>query len=182
MAGQTIKRAPNGRFGEPPLAIEWNHQHRVHQSSVKAMEVLPLSESELLILTGGDDNAVSISRLHLSALNSTDSFSTILVPQAHAAAVNAINITKTPENHKNGGQQLYFASSGNDQRLKEWSVQINPQVKSSDGVKASLHRDTYTSVADISTVGHFVADENGQVRDQVLVCGVGMDVWRLNYT
>lgn len=78
-------------------------------------------------------------------------------------------------------------TSGNDQRLKLWSVNIDSARNSTDAVNLILLRDVYTAVADLSCLAAFPCgnDDNDNehdrydlgVKNRVVMCGVGMDMW-----
>ncbi|KAG5288340.1 WD40 repeat-containing protein [Histoplasma ohiense] len=190
-------RQPKGtKTSTEPRSINWQHRYCIHQSSVKAMEISPLSNGECLIVTGGDDNAISVSRLGLGNGANSDraknSFSTISLPQAHASAVTAMSVLEKPARLVSMRQQDYavfellIASTGNDQRLKLWLVELDFARSGEDGIRVSLLQDVYTSVADMSSMSsfrtHIGRGDNNELRTLkicLLLCGVGVDLWFL---
>lgn len=160
------------------------------------MEISPLSNGECLIVTGGDDNAISVSRLRIGNGANSDhaknSFSTISLPQAHASAVTAMSVLEKPARLVSMCQQDYavfellIASTGNDQRLKLWLVELDFARSGEDGIRVSLLQDVYTSVADMSSMSsfrtHIGRGDNNELRTLkicLLLCGVGVDLWFL---
>ena len=110
------------------------HRHRVHQNSVKVMFTVNLpsksGQKDQIVITGGDDNALGLTlmRTHTSGGDATPSrpitsFQTLLIPKAHAAAITAmclctLSFSLSQEFH------IRFLSTGNDQRVKLWSVSV----------------------------------------------------------
>lgn len=181
----SIKRINDHEFAAEPSAITWQYRQSIQQSSIKAMEITPVSETELLIVSGGDDNGLSFSRLTYPHADSSskvvDAFSTVSTPDAHASAINAVTILRQVRdvNEHEDDSELLVASSGNDQRLKIWSVTgASQQGQRGDGIKATLQSDEYTAVADLSCVENFNIGEQGVADGEGLVlCGVGMEMW-----
>ncbi|EGE84952.2 WD repeat protein [Blastomyces dermatitidis ATCC 18188] len=190
-SNSTVKKTPT-----EPRIISWQHRHCIHQSSIKAMEISSLSDGEYLIVAGGDDNAISISRLRIGATAKSDttknSFATISLPQAHASAITTISILEKNTRLESMDSQVYqvfgflIASSGNDQRLKLWSIQLDSTKPREDGISVSLLQDVYTAVADMASMGSFRSHigksddkEHGKLKDGLVLCGVGVDLWSL---
>ena len=193
----------NGRVKSLPspaptsqVSLIWRTQHHVHQSSIKSVTCLAVSETAYLIVTGGDDNALAFSILDDKASITTETephFATAtLLPDAHASAINDITILQNTlrKQEANGVQTLNFqiASSGNDQRLKVWTVQMAlPGIRVDGGagsIRASLREDIYTAVADLSSMEAFTPAENSSAGDSgytehLVLCGVGMDMWKV---
>ncbi|ODH38722.1 hypothetical protein ACO22_02195 [Paracoccidioides brasiliensis] len=195
--GNCLKPLSRNQPSSTPHTISWQHRHCMHQSSIKAMEVSPLLQGEYLIVAGGDDNSISISRLSIGGgINSdtaTNSFSTVSLPQAHASAVTAISILKrrsrpvAPNGHCCSVFEFLVVSSGNDQRLKLWWVEIDSTKMDKNQIAISLLQDVYTAVADMSSIVTFrkqideiEEDECGTLKDRILLCGVGTDLLSLD--
>jgi hypothetical protein len=178
--------------------MTWQTRHRIHQNSIKAMTTVIDSDKELLIITGGDDNALSISRLGFlaSELQNSFSFSFISLPRAHASAITAITVLHQAWHKDNTTiagtsivqSELVIATSGNDQRLKLWSVNVKIPAQGTNGIEISLLQDMYTAVADISSIGYYREEENcdddtaavRRLRNKLVLCGVGMDMWSVD--
>lgn len=169
------------------------HIHRVHQSSIKSMALATLhsDSSSYLIFTGGDDNGLAVTRVSLSDRADDDGplehnppkagTSTLLMPRAHAAAITAITILPPQRPSSNGiptSQSTHtVVTTGNDQRIKRWSFTIDAQADGVDGVHVQRISNDYTPVADAACIDLMV-DSLRSSEAKVLVCGVGMDVWR----
>lgn len=182
------------------------HVHLVHQSTIKSMALVLLTGKHLsyLIFTGGDDNSLAITRVEISGRTdesntSTGSTrartSTLLIPRAHAAAVTAIAILPSKEkdtmqlpvgSDSPRTQVFTVLTTSNDQRVKTWSFAIDRDASGVDGVQVKKACNAYTPVADAGCVDLMVQDApsmdaavaGSQSTVRVLICGVGMDVWR----
>ncbi|KAL8883301.1 MAG: hypothetical protein Q9192_007269 [Flavoplaca navasiana] len=147
----------------------------VHQNSIKSLFTIPLDPAGLdcLVITGGDDGALGITRCMLSKASTRPVTSTLLIPKAHAAAVNAVKyLLGTPPNKSS--QTHVFVSSGNDQRIKTWIVQVathDTPSNPTDGLSVRLHSDQHTSVADVSSLSAV----NTAKGVGVVVAGIGME-------
>lgn len=116
-------------------------RQKVHQNSVTALEAVHHDSEALVLVTGGDDNALAIT------LNNTKgSSSSLKIPDAHAAALTALATIQID------AQTYYILTAGNDQRVKVWSLRITavPHPMQTDNVQLDLLADEYTNVADIS--------------------------------
>lgn len=165
-----------------PFELKCGGRHALHQSSIKALELLQLSETDVLVFCGGDDNALSVSWIILPTTNAphgTPTLFTNLLPDAHASAINAITVIDGVKHHQNMDCSVNIASSGNDQRLKIWSVQVIPQADDQK-LAITLIRNSYTGIADISSLDVWTIHDNGTPADHLVVCGVGMDMWKVD--
>ncbi|KAK5711621.1 WD repeat-containing protein 6 [Elasticomyces elasticus] len=146
--------------------LGWTHRHKLHQSSILSTINHTLSDGSTLVITGGDDNGIGITRL-----TAAGNMKTLLLPRAHAAAVTGLAITSTSKD------SLTFASGSLDQRLKLWQADVNVSLSGVHGVDFKRLGSEYTAVADVSSLASYTMDD-GAVR--VLVGGVGVDFWRLS--
>ena len=160
-----------------PGPICWQARTRVHQSAVKCMEVVRIDEYSYLFLTGGDDNALAITRVTVQGDADGPQCSILLVPKAHASAITAITFVDSSPLDGDASLQLRFATSSNDQKIKLWSANIRRSEQGVDGLDITKDADAYTSVADVSSMAMFANSTN---KRSVLVCGVGMDVWNVD--
>jgi WD40 repeat protein len=145
--------------------IEWTSRHVLHQNAILSVLRCVGDDGSELCITGGDDNALGISRV-----DPTGRFDTLVIPRAHAAAVTGLAMVRR------GPGQVYFASAGVDQRIKLWEVRLEVGNVGVDGIAVRLRRNVSTAVADVSGM-EAVRLPDGSLG--VLVCGVGMDVWRI---
>ena len=127
---------------------------RVHQSSIKSLDIREEGHGYLVITTG-DDNALGVTSLAfndgaLAVLGRT------IIRSAHAAAINGVVVLP-------GGR---VATVSNDQRVKIWRV-------GASGPSVELVENRYSGVADAGTVDYLPR------RKELLVGGVGMEVWEI---
>lgn len=144
----------------------------VHQSYVRCMTVNTLGETAL-IATGGDDNAVGFTRVVLDReRDGTLSCSTVLVPKAHACSVTAM-VALPLNNAMDQTWQLKIATSGNDQRLRLWSITMRQ-----DDLDMEVQKEVtgHSSVADISSIGLLL---DRKMKPKVVIGGVGLELWRI---
>ncbi|OJD15249.1 hypothetical protein AJ78_04471 [Emergomyces pasteurianus Ep9510] len=193
IADDSLKQLTRNKTLTEPWMISWQHQHCIHQSSIRSIEIVSLFEEECLIVAGGDDNAISISRLRIgggSFDQARNSFSTLSLPQAHASTVSAVSVLErgarlaSTDRESHSVPRFLIASSGNDQRLKLWSAELDSTRSGEDGISVSLLQDVYTAVADISSMDSFRRqiddgdrDQQSALKDRLVLCGVGVDLW-----
>ncbi|KAH0537930.1 hypothetical protein FGG08_005412 [Glutinoglossum americanum] len=157
----------NGGVG----SVAWHWRSRVHQSAVKSMAVVQTSPRSILAITGGDDNSLALTHItfsHNNSVKSSPSSTTTRIPKAHASAITGI--TQIASHTADSRQRILFASSGNDQRLKLWSVGLHDK----EGLEIVREGNVGTSVADVSGMVAGRRDERGA---KVVVTGVGMEAW-----
>ncbi|KAI9712132.1 MAG: hypothetical protein M1812_006970 [Candelaria pacifica] len=166
----------------PPDSAAWLTRFRVHQSTVKSMSVETLSDRSLLIITGGDDNALSVTRFRFAEHGQgvIPAYSTIRVVNAHASTVTAITVLpslRSMPSTDGGHARLRFATTSNDQRVKIWCVTVN--LDRTDVRSMIIKREAimHTSVADASSVG--LLEDSGDV-SKLVVCGVGMNILKMS--
>lgn len=140
------------------------------------------SDDTRLIVSGGDDGALAFLLAHSTIPSSSSAkqgaytSSPILVNRAHGSAVTASTIV-------NIKSQIYVLTSGNDEWVRLWEVVINDtdhlnsDQSKSDKLTIKRLSKVKTSVADVSSMA--VLDSDGDA-SRVLVCGVGMEVVRLD--
>lgn len=143
------------------------------------MTVAQVAEDSFLLLTGGDDNALALTRVTLGSPSQGGEFhcSVLILPKAHASTVTAITLVDNPMTDRDLTLQLRFATSSNDQRLKLWSACIDLSKPGVEGLEVTKDSDMYTSVADVSSMDTLT---DGSDKKGVLVCGVGMESWSIN--
>ena len=148
--------------------ISQSSKHKLHQSTIKCLDFVLLADS-IIIATGGDDNALAITTYSLK--NTELRPKSVLLRSAHATAITALCIL--PINESTNGVEVRIVSSGNDQRVKEWSF---------NATESRLRRvgDVFTSVAD---VGDVAVVKEGNVYGEgikVAVVGNGMEVFHVS--
>jgi WD40 repeat protein len=182
-----------------PSSLSWPHRQKVHQNAILASTTQTLHDGSTLLVTASDDNGIALSLLpstpHVgnSESGAKDICSTLLIPRAHAAAVTALATYRCRKtsiaNSSKQEDSFYLLSASIDQRIKLWEVTVDLlEGQGSGGVESVQVRkmqNVYTSVADVSCMSilHLEGNcEDGDNEDgavNVLVCGVGMDFWRI---
>ncbi|KAL3418522.1 WD domain-containing protein [Phlyctema vagabunda] len=166
----TWKAVLSGAKGVTPSQLDLISTHKLHQNSIKALDILKLSGGRFIIGTGGDDNAIGITVYSRTTLFSGTAPSRTILPSAHAAAVTGLAFVP--------GKEIQLVSSGNDQRVKNWHLSINED--SDEITRFSNAGDAFTSVADVGDLSFLGSNDSAGTTSKVLVVGVGMDVWRVS--
>lgn len=146
-------------------------------------------------MAGGDDNALSISLLDLGPTESIEnvSIATVSIADAHAASVTTVKLLERLHSSSQSTcptASMFIASSGNDHRVKIWSIGVNLEKEGVDAINVSEKIDRYSPVADISSMDIVRVPSNDspekevgtlspssrELRTKLLVCGVGMEM------
>lgn len=163
--------------------LQWLHRQRIHQNAILALCSCNLSDQSLLLITGGDDNAIGITRVvddqeGSGSGSSRRSCRTLLISRAHAAAVTALCTVKVEARYGGKAVRLWLVSASIDQRVKLWNVDVDMDREGINGLNVKLVTNVFTSVADVSSMEVMPLGSDGAQKG-VLVCGVGMDVWKV---
>lgn len=160
----------------PEIAtLKWTQPLLLHQNASKTLAT-HTTTSGTLIVSGGDDGALAF----LLADSNPPSHSTddgakkeevyasppVLVTRAHGSAVTACAVLSLESS-------IYVLTSGNDEWVRLWSVDINSTSDNGDKLTVNRLSRVKTSVADVSSMS--VLSNDGRAA-KVLVCGVGMEV------
>lgn len=149
--------------------VAWQERRTVHQNAILDILQHPLEDGSQLIVTAGDDNGIGVTRL-----SGNGDVDTLLLPRAHAAAVTALAIKEV-----NDGR-YWLLSASIDQRVKVWQVDVDVTESGVEGIAVKKVANVSTSVADVSSMSLIrLDDEEGNSDMGVLICGVGIEVWRL---
>lgn len=138
---------------------------RLHQSTMKSLDVREVDGPEgkcVLVVAGGDDNALGIAHLRRDETGRFAFPSKCIVRSAHAAAITGIAILDGTLSQS----QAVVVSTGNDQRVAKWRVAgwqgASPHVQ-------LLHHG-HSSVADAGDLEQLPGD-------RIVVGGVGLEMW-----
>jgi WD40 repeat protein len=156
------------RIGQTETTLWWADRHKVHQSATHAVTTRKLSDGSTIVVSGGDDNAIGITRIDCRSQNAA--MKTLLLPRAHVAAVTGVVLVPVQ------ADTYWLLSAGIDQRIKLWEVEIQSTQPGVDGIEVKPLQNVFTAVADVSSLD-LCKLEDGSTG--VLVSGVGMDMWRL---
>ncbi|KAF1913808.1 WD domain-containing protein [Ampelomyces quisqualis] len=169
------------------FTMEWQGPVRIHQSSSKAMDTLCLDTATRLVVSGGDDGSLAIllARHTWSPISSDSVYAAapVLVSRCHASAITACVILRHHD-------RILIMTSGNDQWIRLWEVDIRSGGEDTfaSGTTSYGKRSVnvervgkmQTNVADVSSIAVLEAEEAG-VDARVLLCGVGMEVVRVEW-
>lgn len=197
---------PDAAQTNPSTRLKCLRKHRSHQNAIKGMQIIDCglpreAPSLLLCVTVGDDNALGLTLIR----RNNDVCATLLIPRAHAAAINALAVLpRSPKSDvisANDGrgsriQRTRIVTCSNDQRVKMWEVSCNldlaepwattESISSSEGIHSGAQAlelkklaDEFIDVADVSCMAAGGGEDGTEEDTRVIVCGVGMDVWRV---
>lgn len=180
----------------------WNFlwKQQVHQNSIQAsiLVKVPGFSSKWFLVTGGDDNALGLTIFCPDAASSSRSisaFRTLLIPNAHAAAVTGLTLI-SPLIKRGENTIMNFVSVSNDQRVKIWCVTIcDKEVCKRDieieDVQIRKVTEFWTNVADAAAVRVLnrapshedydtgYAQTTEEFSQELLVVGVGMEILKV---
>lgn len=150
-----------------PDELRWVARAKVHQNTIHCMKIHWLSEVTCLVLTGGDDNGLALTLCTWHDTDGRPKSSTLVVPRAHTAAMTGIEIIAS-----SSPDTIIVATTSIDQRIKLWEVHSNLQLLGTDGLTVRRRDNHFTAVADVSSLASLDSTS-------IIICGVGMDVWRV---
>ncbi|KAI9265969.1 WD40-repeat-containing domain protein [Sporodiniella umbellata] len=135
-----------------------SYYYRAHMSGVNALEAVTYKDdNHILIVTGGEDNAVSASLLHIQDDGTIERVGdSLVIPSAHASSVTGIK-------YING--TIFTCST--DQRLNVWKI----DDLNNKGVSLKLSTAAFMDVPDPSAIDAFVLD--GHIN--AVITGVGLE-------
>jgi WD40 repeat protein len=163
--------------------LTWSQAFYIHQSSSKTLTT-HIIDAKTLIVSGGDDGSLTfcITDTYSPVVNFTPP---IILTRAHASAVTACAIL-TYRSH------TFVLTSGNDQWVRLWEVVLHLDTitqpiteaetrNAIDGDPLSIQRvgKIKTNVADVSSMAVLGQNEEGVAK--VLICGVGMEIIRVEW-
>jgi WD40 repeat protein len=148
-----------------PETLSWQTRHKAHQNATLSSILATLSDASTLVVTAGDDGAIAFSRLLPDG-----TMATLLLPRAHAAAVTGLIVQRIEKD------VLCVVSAGVDQKVKVWHARVDVEGRGVDGMSVRRAGSVSTSVADVSSLEILRFEDGGR---GVVVCGVGVDVWRI---
>ena len=179
------------------IGFRWQERHQTHQSSIKALGRISVSPSTTLLVTGGDDGTLALTRLDNLDDRSDCTFvfpdpvhgQTQLIPRAHASAItgiasigpiaslNAIHNKAVTSNSSTTTLQRYmFATVGTDQKLRTWCVIHNSEKLAAHELTIRQMGEKDTCVADAACMQCFPGTDGSQ---WLVVGGVGIELWRV---
>lgn len=168
----------------PASALKWEQPLRIHQSSSKVMASHAIDASAQLMVSGGDDGSIAVllMRRTTGALDTENVYAAwpVLLQRTHASAVTACAIVQ----HEG---RIFILTTGNDQWLRLWEVTIH-KADSMTPQTASAHGNDMLDISRLGKIKTNVADassmavvETKEADARVLICGVGMEVVRVEW-
>lgn len=183
LSAETIRRPVDP--ASQAVDVAWQEPVRIHQSSSKALDSRRLDDTTRLLASGGDDGSLAIICTRTAGShNNMHTAAPLLLNRTHASAVTACAILT----HKD---RIIVLTSGNDQWLKLWEVHVG-RVSENNATSTESSRYSAstiaverlgkikTNVADVSSMA-ILESEEADGNGRVLICGVGMEVVRLEW-
>ncbi|KAJ5132131.1 hypothetical protein N7448_006289 [Penicillium atrosanguineum] len=162
-----------------PEEISCESRYQIHSNSIKAIELISISETTTVIVAGGDDNSISVSLLKTDTDGSAQVI-TVSIPDAHTAATTTLKVLRRQTSRATGSDHEFttitFASSSNDHRVKIWSIIVDPTQHDAQAIRLNFLLDRYSAVADLSSLALIKTSEN---EGTLLVGGVGMEMFQI---
>ncbi|KAJ4384155.1 WD repeat-containing protein 6 [Didymella sp. IMI 355093] len=172
--------------------LAWKQPLLIHQNNSQTMDKYSTALGTLLV-SGGDDGALAFVLVKRDPGSTSTCTPTgeaeqgdinagvpVLVSRAHASAVTACAILSVPRagsDAERDEQRLFVLTSGNDEWVRLWSVQVNGADEGDTVTVKRLER-CKTSVADVSSMAVLGYDGRDA---RVVVCGVGMEVIKVDF-
>ena len=160
--------------------LQWNSRHRVHQSTIKCLTILRISHCEAILATGGDDNGVAFTHITCNTgSHKLPTYSTLLLPRAHASAVTGIQCLGCRAEDDSPGRRTSWrwVTISNDQRLKSWVLTVDSTKPGAGGLSLCKDLGSYSSVADASCM-EVTPEGHGQQR-RIIIAGIGVETWNV---
>ncbi|KAF1934362.1 WD domain-containing protein [Didymella exigua CBS 183.55] len=157
----------------------WKQPLLIHQNASKTISTHP-TPLGTLIVSGGDDGALAFVLASPSPAAGEGgeekqiyAAPRVIVTRAHGSAATACAILSSETERR-----VYVLTSGNDEWVRLWSVEINDASDYEDRVTIKRLARCKTSVADVSSMA--VLGNDGRAA-RFVVCGVGMEVIRMEF-
>ncbi|CAO2657498.1 Nn.00g036240.m01.CDS01 [Neocucurbitaria sp. VM-36] len=165
----------------------WQHPARIHQNSSKAMALYNIKKGMVFVASGGDDGSLTFLLARTAQTHPSTSPAAsypsppVIVHRAHASAITACIIIPRQS-------QTFILTSGNDEWVRLWEVvvqgmdmEINRKEAADveDWLVVKRCKKIKTNVADVSSMAMVDSRDDSDIR--VLLCGVGMEVIRVDW-
>ncbi|XP_059175378.1 WD repeat-containing protein 6-like [Physella acuta] len=133
---------------------------KAHQSGINSLHTLQISDSCMLVASGGDDNAIAVHKLQLPDLKV---LAKVVKPDAHAAQITGIWLVSPG----------LLVSASIDQRIIVWAIDHSIQ---STTIQLQILSSNFIHVANVSSMDVKLH------RDSVYLCiaGEGITLYKLN--
>lgn len=92
------------------------------------------------------------------------------MPRAHTAAITGLEIL-----NDDSSSSISILTSSIDQRIKTWDLKVDWSMPGVEGVTMKKKQNFFTPVADVSDMALLAKPGSDPA---VILCGVGIDIWR----
>lgn len=124
--------------------------YQAHMSGVNALEVVDFDDEHLLVVTGGEDNAVTAT-LVKKVNGKTSGKGLCVIPNAHASSVTGVYIDLGSDRRK-----PLVATISTDQRFNLWAASVESDqgahIQDGENVSLSLIDSVYVDIPDPSAL------------------------------
>ncbi|XP_063963460.1 tRNA (34-2'-O)-methyltransferase regulator WDR6-like [Lytechinus pictus] len=141
-----------------------------HQSGINALSVCNVQDDKWLVVSGGDDNAITVTLLDLTSSVTTGSERTIgtildtyKIPTAHATQVTGIQFMKEAKT---------FLSVSVDQRLNLWRLKLSEDNLKIEEVR--MMSSSFVHVSDVAGMDTWCDRSSSQ--QHAVICGQGLQL------
>ena len=157
----------------------WGTRHCVHQSSIKCMAVTYISVDAIVVVTGGDDNALAFT--HVTNASQKPGIapicSTLLLPRAHSSTITGVQCLNPPHCSPRdvSKHSIRYATISNDQRLKTWTLEMSLDFTGAWSISVKKGANVYSSIADASCLE--VSSSMNAGEKAIHIGGIGTESW-----
>lgn len=161
---------------EPRELARMSTRFRVHQSAIHCADLCRLNSRDSIYISGGDDNAMGVTRLMCAEADEHLQTWTLVMPRAHTSAITAVRVLHETVGTEGTTCTLAVATAGLDHRVKVWVISIDLALSGIEAiVGVRMAQDEYTAVADVSSM----ATTEIRGHKTIVVCGVGTAMYRV---
>ena len=161
---------------------------RIHENGVACIIHRSLNPSTALVASGGDDGTLALTLIDARGNPSSETrkyslpvaTSTVRLPGAHAASLSALMFVSREQiivPSSNDQLSIYALSSGNDQRLKLWKIDVDSTRRGAEEINVACIIDVFTPVADVSSLA--IVKERSNSNTSIVIAGTGLDIWNI---
>ncbi|XP_041476881.1 WD repeat-containing protein 6-like [Lytechinus variegatus] len=148
------------------LVSSWS----AHQSGINALSVCNVQDDKWLVVSGGDDNAITVTLVDFTSSVTTENERTIgtildtyKIPTAHATQVTGIQFTKEANT---------FLSVSVDQRLNLWRLKLSEDNRKIEEVR--MMSSSFVHVSDVAGMDTWCDRSSSQ--QYAVICGQGLQL------
>lgn len=158
---------------------------RIHENGIACMAHYSLNSSIALVATGGDDGTLALTLIDARDNPSSKVrdhtlpvvISTMRLRGAHAASLSALMFATYEETVSPSSCDqisIHAISSGHDQRLKLWKIDVDITQEVAEAVNVACVVDVFTPVADVSSMA--LLEVGSKTNTSIVIAGAGLDI------